>query len=375
MKNNPEPRKTDQQPEMMLRPPQQPDSASPAAQSKNLPSVGVNTDQAPDSLPTDTCLMVRDLLPLYAEQLTSKPSERFVEEHLENCPACRAQLETLRQGEAALDSPADSFSSPPEIPIEQALRKVNKTFHRHRISLIVLSLLILLLVIGGGFLLSRSLLLPPSSVEVSVLESNENDLTLELKSWSGKPFASSVDSLGEGKYAIREYGFQFGQEPVHSNLFTMQKPVELVTFNGEVIYEDGIAISERCRQNYPYANGYAGDTSQMALARPAWPFIISASTEDPNSCIWSYILHSEKDDESLVLGEDEQYNLRCNAMLALALTPNLSEIRYCSANGSPVLSITREQMLHTLQEHGLDDQIDSYASMQKIMQALLPAAG
>ena len=38
------------------------------------------------------CAVVRDLLPLYAEKMTAEETGRLVEEHLEECEACRAAL-------------------------------------------------------------------------------------------------------------------------------------------------------------------------------------------------------------------------------------------------------------------------------------------
>ena len=43
------------------------------------------------------CAVIRDLLPLYAEDLASEESKQVVDEHLADCPDCRARLETLRQ--------------------------------------------------------------------------------------------------------------------------------------------------------------------------------------------------------------------------------------------------------------------------------------
>lgn len=44
------------------------------------------------------CSIVRDLLPLYLEQLLSDETREFVQEHLSACPACAAEL-TAMQGE------------------------------------------------------------------------------------------------------------------------------------------------------------------------------------------------------------------------------------------------------------------------------------
>lgn len=41
------------------------------------------------------CDVIRDLLPLYAEKLASPASSALVEQHLAECPACRAELEQM----------------------------------------------------------------------------------------------------------------------------------------------------------------------------------------------------------------------------------------------------------------------------------------
>ena len=46
------------------------------------------------------CEVIRDLLPLYAEHMASPASTALVEEHLQECEACRAELEQMEQPEA-----------------------------------------------------------------------------------------------------------------------------------------------------------------------------------------------------------------------------------------------------------------------------------
>ncbi|WP_458862151.1 zf-HC2 domain-containing protein [Acidaminobacterium chupaoyuni] len=40
-----------------------------------------------------SCEIIRDLLPLYHDGVCSEESRQLVEDHLKNCPACRAELE------------------------------------------------------------------------------------------------------------------------------------------------------------------------------------------------------------------------------------------------------------------------------------------
>lgn len=56
------------------------------------------------------CELIRDLLPLYAEHLTSPETGQLIEEHLQSCPACRDELHSIRlpvpvQADAQADAP------------------------------------------------------------------------------------------------------------------------------------------------------------------------------------------------------------------------------------------------------------------------------
>ena len=49
------------------------------------------------------CEVIRDLLPLYADEVCSATSAELVEEHLQDCPDCSAMLEKLRTHEIETD--------------------------------------------------------------------------------------------------------------------------------------------------------------------------------------------------------------------------------------------------------------------------------
>ena len=38
------------------------------------------------------CVLIHDLLPLYAEHLTSPETDQLLAEHLQSCPACQEEL-------------------------------------------------------------------------------------------------------------------------------------------------------------------------------------------------------------------------------------------------------------------------------------------
>ena len=45
------------------------------------------------------CGVIRDLLPLYTEELCSEESKALVESHLKNCPDCRRLKENMKKTE------------------------------------------------------------------------------------------------------------------------------------------------------------------------------------------------------------------------------------------------------------------------------------
>lgn len=106
------------------------------------------------------CDIIRDLLPLYAENLTSAESRRLVEEHLAECPACRAELESLKK---------------PGVPLRETggepLRKIKNTICRQRrlsVALGILAALMAALVVFN--LLSAPEYLPFSEDLATVYE-------------------------------------------------------------------------------------------------------------------------------------------------------------------------------------------------------------
>ena len=64
------------------------------------------------------CEIVRDLLPLYAEHMASPASTALVEEHLAECPVCRAELERMEKPVPVQPEPL--FLSLPEFTLKKA---------------------------------------------------------------------------------------------------------------------------------------------------------------------------------------------------------------------------------------------------------------
>ena len=55
------------------------------------------------------CEIIRDILPLYAEDMVSKPTREMVEEHLADCEGCTAELIALKKTPLNVEGEANSL--------------------------------------------------------------------------------------------------------------------------------------------------------------------------------------------------------------------------------------------------------------------------
>lgn len=85
------------------------------------------------------CGPVRDLLPLYVENIENEGSRRFIEEHLSRCPDCRAEAERLRAGQFAAPDGA--------MPLKRLRRAVMK----RRLTLVLLAAAFIALLAAAVF--------------------------------------------------------------------------------------------------------------------------------------------------------------------------------------------------------------------------------
>ena len=58
------------------------------------------------------CSIIRDMLPLYFENMVSEDTAEFVKKHIENCPDCAAELKAMKSGkEISETEPSKSDNS------------------------------------------------------------------------------------------------------------------------------------------------------------------------------------------------------------------------------------------------------------------------
>ena len=90
-----------------------------------------------------TCNIIKDLLPLYAEDMVSEDSKALVDDHLCGCDSCRKELEALKQA--------------PKVPMEvetTSLKRVEDAIRKRKMLTAAIAMLTLAAVLVTGFIFS-----------------------------------------------------------------------------------------------------------------------------------------------------------------------------------------------------------------------------
>ena len=85
------------------------------------------------------CGVIRDLLPLYTEELCSEESKALVESHLKNCPDCRSMKENMKKAEPL---PIDSG---------EGLKKIKKELKNRRFRTAAMAALLVFVLLVSFF--------------------------------------------------------------------------------------------------------------------------------------------------------------------------------------------------------------------------------
>lgn len=127
------------------------------------------------------CDVVKDLITLYVDDLTSEKSSKLVEEHIKECSECREYLEVIREKEF---NKMDIEVWVPENVEEELLNKIKKGIFKSKLLFIILGVIIgvvfsigpnifrgiLIIPALGGltYLLTRKVYIAPAIVFITI---------------------------------------------------------------------------------------------------------------------------------------------------------------------------------------------------------------
>jgi len=135
-----------------------------------------------------SCNVIRDILPLYAEDMVSDDTRALVEEHLESCGNCRDELERIRR-------PAEFKPDTDAAPLEH----LKKSLRARRARTVIFTVLLVLAAAVSAFaVLSVPNYLPYDEALMAIVESSKGKITVS--------FAPEVTGYSSTHYFDEEYG-------------------------------------------------------------------------------------------------------------------------------------------------------------------------
>ena len=111
------------------------------------------------------CSMIRDLLPLYVEDMVSEETAEHINEHLATCEECKVELERLKEGAeltAIEEKPAVRVDSAK--PFKKIVKKINRQFYSVAYAALVFLIFLGFGWTGGENLMYNSLIMPVAGV-------------------------------------------------------------------------------------------------------------------------------------------------------------------------------------------------------------------
>lgn len=94
------------------------------------------------------CSIVRDILPLYLENMISDETGAFVKEHLKDCPECTAELEALKAG-PKVEKIGSEMRDSLEVEVMKSMKATRKKFRKkaYRVAAIIAGIFIIVCVL------------------------------------------------------------------------------------------------------------------------------------------------------------------------------------------------------------------------------------
>ena len=125
------------------------------------------------------CNIIRDLLPLYAEGITSADTVFFVEEHLKDCAECRAALDGMK-------TPSDAEKAASDLPDSDAmpLRTLRRKWQRKQAVLVCLTLITATAVFCCGLFAAEHFLYQERIMVNGAIYTQTDDAVTELPAGS-----------------------------------------------------------------------------------------------------------------------------------------------------------------------------------------------
>ena len=207
-----------------------------------------------------TCAVVRDLLPVFVEGLTSEETNQAVKQHLAVCPNCTACHRAMAGGEPSTLE-ADAAEQAREVDYLKKVKRKNG-------SRVILAIFCTVLLFAAGLALSIFVIGQPVTSAGVAYSMVENGEVLELNLMS----TGSANAFKDWKAEIRDgTAYVTGRSVLVSGLYRdgsakVDVPlagVSQVYVCDRLVWEDGVPIFLQTLRLYDLKTPYVGDASAL----------------------------------------------------------------------------------------------------------------
>ena len=281
------------------------------------------------------CAVIKDLLPLYIDGLTSEETNALVEEHLAECDGCRLTYQVMKENAEEAAKPTSEDRR--EIDFLKKNKRKNRSILWGSLGLALL--LVIIILFARLYLVGNEV--SPEAVKCRVSGSGE-DLVLEILPDGAKHsyVASEFSYSDHVEIEVKERlpilpEFLYGHDFDVSEPFTIplhnSGSIEYITVNGSIVWYKGLAISPKLSAVYEAQHPYCGDPSAnnrtakaLGFYEDFGPFTNALSTaHEPYD--WKIILEEGVEPG---LRNITEVRMRKNAYLILATVQNLGSVTF-----------------------------------------------
>ena len=314
-----------------------------------------------------SCAVVRDLLPSFVEGLTSEETNRAVESHLSACPDCMARKNAM----AAPAEPAETAEQSREVDY---LKTVKRKSGRR----VVLAIACTLAVILAGAALKLFVIGEPASREGMSWSMRCDETAMDLRvysTWSGVAYCRWDLENSDG--IVRLTATQVLPSLLYDSADHRERisleGVREVWIAGQLIWQDGVAISSGTMDLYAAKTPYVGDmpalnrvANALNIQSRCGSYLNSLKTaQEPYGWTLEFSdVYTEK--QAAWLDETMEHDL---ALLMLTLVDNLGEVSWTYRTQDGALQ-TRTVTLQQVNE-ALPRPVKDYAASPAELQHLL----
>ena len=307
------------------------------------------------------CEVIRDLLPSYADGLTSQVSDKMIREHLAECAECRQILSAMTEGET------ETQENLREIDF---LKKTN-TKMRTNVLRAVLCVIAAVVLIGAIRIFAIGDKAYPDCLGTNVTAEG-NTYTIEGDIMDSLHVVSGVKTRVDGDtlhVTLRWAPVLIGGSSRFHEVYESAKPLRRICVNDRVVWQDGVAIYPDTARILETAHPYIGDiTANLKTAEAAGcyehfgPFFNELQTkEEPYG--WTINLEEPLSDKVY-----QETRMEKDACILIAMIQNLSEVTFrYSADGKEYEKTITEADADAIAGFHVKAAYNDYALAQRLL--------